>query len=129
MMPTDLTDVAYAVGAGTVVIAAAMIDVSDPVIVTIGATILGGLTAAIKILWNRNNTLSTATEKALSDCEAKHVTQEARYDVLVQQVIKLTAEVSNMEGRIAGFQEATDKAERREVAREAANHGQVPPGK
>ena len=116
-----ISDIAAGVLAGAV-IAGSMIDVSDPVIVGIGTTIVGGLAGAIKLLWDRNNKLSASTDLALSKCEEEHTVSRARMDMLIQQVIQLTSEVGTMRGRIQGFQEATDKSEKREAAREAASH-------
>lgn len=119
---TSLADITC--GAFTVagIIAASMVDVSDPVIVAIGTTVLGGLATAIKILWDRNNKLSAATDVALQKCEAEHKAAAARMDVLIQQVISLSSEVGMMRGRIQGFQEASEERERRDVIRDAASH-------
>lgn len=107
---------------GIFLVSASVIDVSDPVIVGIATAIFGGLAGAIKLLWDRNNKLSASTDVALSKCEEEHTVSRARMDMLIQQVIQLTSEVGTMRGRIQGFQEATDKAERREVARDVASH-------
>lgn len=119
----DVSDLFCAIGAGGAVVAASMIDVSDPVVVTVGTTVLGGLATAIKILWDRNNKLSETTTIALSKCEEEHKASAARVDVLTKQVISLTSEVGVMTGRIQGFQEATEKAERKQTARDAIAHG------
>lgn len=119
---TSISDIACGALTGAGLIAASMVDVSDPVIVGIGTTVLGALAGAIKILWDRNNKLSTSTDVALSKCEEEHRNASGRMDTLIQQVISLTSEVGVMRGRIQGFQEATDKAERQTVARDLANH-------
>lgn len=119
---SNVSDIACGAATGIVFFAASMVDVSDPVIIGIGTTILGGLAGAIKILWDRNNKLSNSTDKALSKCEEEHQKSAARMDVLIEKVIALSSEVGIMKGRIQGFQEATEKAERREVARDAAHH-------
>lgn len=119
---SSLIDIACGALTGAAIVAASMVDVSDPVIVGIGTTIVGGLAGAIKLLWDRNNKLSASTDVALSKCEEEHTISRARMDMLIQQVISLTSEVGTMRGRIQGFQEATDKAERREVARDVASH-------
>lgn len=100
-----------AVIAGSLILASAMIDVSDPVIVTAGTAVLAALTGAIKILWDRNNKLSATTEVALSKCESEHHKAAERMDVLVQQVIQLSAEVGNLKGRIQGYQEAKEQSQ------------------
>lgn len=119
---TSISDIACGALTGAGIIAASMVDVSDPVIVGIGTTVLGGLAGAIKILWDKNNKLSASTDVALSKCEEEHRNAAARMDTLIQQVISLTSEVGVMRGRIQGFQEATEKSERQQVAREAAAH-------
>ena len=112
-----------AVLTGMLLLGSAMIDVSDPVIVTIGGGILAALTGTVKVLWDRNNKLSIATDVALSKCEEEHRKANAKYDtdrkeseqrmtVLIDQVIKLSSEVGVLQGRIQGFQEATAKFER-----------------
>lgn len=101
-----------AVAAGAIILASAMIDVSDPVIVTAGTAVLAALTGAIKILWDRNNKLSAATDAALSKCESEHHKAAERMDNLVQKVIDLSAEVGNLKGRIQGYQEARDQHEK-----------------
>lgn len=126
-MMTLLTDVSGAAVTGLLVLGAAMIDVSDPVIVSAVAAVLASLTGAVKVLWDRNNALSKATDIALTKCEEEHKRSAARYDadtktatermnVLIEKVITLSGEVGILKGRIQGFQEATEKAER-----EAAN--------
>lgn len=114
-----------AVATGAMLFGVSMIDVSDPVIVTIGGSILAAMTGAIKVLWDRNNALGRATAEALGKCEEEHKIAAAKYDgdrklsdermnVLIQQVISLSGEVGLMKGRIQGFQEATEKAERQQ---------------
>lgn len=93
-------------------LAATMIDVSDPVIVTIGGTVLATLTGAVKVLWDKNTKLSETTEIALSKCENEHKASAARMDALVQQVIALSAEVGTLKGRIQGYQEAKEQEEK-----------------
>ena len=111
--------VAGALGSGIIMFGSAMLDVSDPVIVTAGGTVLAGLTGAVKVLWDRNTALSKATDVALSKCEAEHKRASEKYDqethisaermnVLIEKVIALSGEVGLMRGRIQGFQEATD---------------------
>jgi ribonuclease PH len=130
-MNTPTLEVSGAVGTGLLVFGASMIDVSDPVIVAAGGTILAALTGAVKVLWDRNNKLSQTTDIALSKCEEEHKRSAIRYDenqrqsaermnVLIEKVISLSGEVGLMKGRIQGFQEATDKAET--IARERAAH-------
>jgi hypothetical protein len=111
--------VAGALGSGIIMFGSAMLDVSDPVIVAAGGTVLAGLTGAVKVLWDRNTALSKATDVALSKCEDEHKKAADRYDsdmklsaermnVLIEKVISLSSEVGMMKGRIQGFQEATD---------------------
>lgn len=108
---------------GLLLLGAAMVDVSDPMIVTIGGGILAALTGTVKVLWDKNNKLSLHTDIALAKCEAEHRKTAQKYDddrklyderlnVLIQQVITLSKEVGMLTGRIQGFQEATEKAER-----------------
>jgi hypothetical protein len=117
-----------AVLTGLLLIGSAMIDVSDPVIVTIGGGILAALTGTVKVLWDRNNKLSLTTDVALAKCEEEHRKASVKYDddrkeleqrmtVLIDQVIKLSGEVGMLQGRIQGFQEATAQHERK------ADHG------
>lgn len=112
-----------AVATGILLIGASMIDVSDPVIVAIGGGILAALTGTVKVLWDRNNKLSATTDQALAKCEAEHRRANEKYDfdrkqfeermtVLIEKVISLSSEVGVLKGRIQGFQEATEKAER-----------------
>ena len=123
------TQIAGSVATGLLVFGTAMIDVSDPLIVTGVGTVLAGLTGAVKVLWDKNNALSKTTDVALLKCETEHKRASDRYDldmkvsaermnVLIEKVISLSSEVGIMKGRIQGFQEATDKAER--VARDEA---------
>lgn len=116
-------NVVGAVATGALLLGTAMIDVSDPVVVTVGGGILAALTGAIKVLWDRNNTLSKVTDEALAKCEAEHKSAALKYDtdrklfdermnVLIEKVITLSGEVGVLKGRIQGFQEATEKAER-----------------
>lgn len=115
MMPAaDLMDVTYGIAIGGLIVGASMVDVSDPVVVGIGTVVVGGLSGAIKILWDRNNKLSLSTDVALAKCEAEHKAASARVDKLTEQVIDLTSQVSMMKGRIQGFQEASDAAEQRQ---------------
>ncbi len=120
-----------AVLTGMLLLGSAMIDVSDPVIVTIGGGILAALTGTVKVLWDRNNKLSIATDVALSKCEEEHRKANAKYDadrkeseqrmtVLIDQVIKLSSEVGMLQGRIQGFQEATTQHERERDAHHGA---------
>ena len=120
---TAMETILGAVATGVLLIGSSMIDVSDPVVVATGGTILAGLTGAVKVLWDKNNKLSTTTELALTKCEEEHKRAAERYDsdnksasermnVLIEKVIMLSGEVGNLHGRIQGFQEATDKAER-----------------
>ena len=117
--------------AGGLIIGASMVDVSDPVIVTVGGTLLTAIGTALKVLWDRNNTLSKTTDVALAKCEEEHKKSTAKYDidqklsadrvnVLIEKVISLSGEVGMMKGRIQGFQEATDKAD--SIARDKAAH-------
>ena len=105
--------------AGGAIVGATMIDVSDPVIVTIGGAILATLTGSVKVLWDRNTALTETTQEALSKCEQEHRLAAKRMDSLVTQVIGLSAEVGTLKGRIQGFQEATEKSD---AARERASH-------
>lgn len=127
-MQNLIENVVGAVATGSLLIGTSMIDVSDPVVVTIAGGILAGMTGAIKVLWDRNNSLSKDTATALSKCEEEHKKASQKYDedrklsdermnVLIQQVISLSGEVGLMKGRIQGFQEATEKSER-----DAATH-------
>lgn len=120
-----------AVLTGMLLLGSAMIDVSDPVIVTIGGGILAALTGTVKVLWDRNNKLSIATDVALSKCEEEHRKANAKYDtdrkeseqrmtVLIDQVIKLSSEVGMLQGRIQGFQEATAQHEHERDAHHGA---------
>ncbi len=97
--------------AGLVLLGTAMIDVSDPIIMAAGTTILGILTGAVKVLWDRNNTLSKATDVALEQCKEEHKKAASSMDTLIKQVISLSSEVGVLTGRIQGFQEATLKAD------------------
>jgi len=133
---TVIEECAGAVITGFLLLGSAMIDVSDPVIVTIGGGILAALTGTVKVLWDRNNKLSATTDEALAKCETEHRRTNEKYDndrklsdqrmnVLIDQVITLSKEVGMLQGRIQGFHEATEKAERdaeREAEREAG-HG------
>lgn len=121
------------VATGVLLLGTSMIDVSDPIVVGIGGTILAGLTGAIKVLWDRNNALSKATADALGKCEEEHKNAAAKYDgdrkladdrmnVLIEKVITLSGEVGVLKGRIQGFQEATEKAER-DAHNQTANSG------
>ena len=103
-------DIIGAATTGLAILASSMIDVSDPVVVSAGTIILGALTGAVKVLWDRNNKLSASTDVALAKCEEEHRKTTANMDLLVQQVIKLSSEIGTMTGRIQGFQEATAKA-------------------
>lgn len=122
-----------AVLTGFLLLGSAMIDVSDPVIVTIGGGILAALTGTVKVLWDRNNKLSATTDVALAKCEAEHRRTNEKYDndrklsdermnVLIEKVITLSGEVGVLKGRIQGFQEATEKAER--DAERESHHGE-----
>lgn len=121
-----------AVFTGFLLLGSAMIDVSDPVIVTIGGGILAALTGTVKVLWDRNNKLSATTDVALAKCEEEHRRTNEKYDndrklsdermnVLIEKVITLSGEVGVLKGRIQGFQEATEKAER--DAERESHHG------
>jgi len=133
-MENLVENIVGAVATGALLIGTStMIDVSDPVVVGIGGTILAAMTGAIKVLWDRNNTLSKATEEALTKCEAEHKNAAAKYDsdrkladermnVLIEKVITLSGEVGLMKGRIQGFQEATEKAEREAAAHHDSDH-------
>ncbi len=110
-MQYALEETAGAVVAGSLIVASAMIDVSDPVIVTAVTAVLAALTGAIKILWDRNNKLSAATDAALSKCETEHHKAAERMDNLVQKVIELSAEVGTLKGRIQGYQEAKEQSQ------------------
>lgn len=121
-------NIAGAIATGFLVLGTSMIDVSDPVVVGGIGVILAALTGAIKVLWDRNNTLAKATDTALSECKTEHQKAAEKYDcdrkladermnVLIDKVITLSSEVGVLKGRIQGFQEATEKAER------DANHG------
>lgn len=112
-----------AVVTGGLLLGTSMIDVSDPVIVTAGGGLMAALTGAVKVLWDRNNHLSKTTDVALAKCEEEHSKAAAKYDndrklsdermtVLIDKVITLSGEVGILKGRIQGFQEATEKAER-----------------
>lgn len=111
-MQSIIEETAGAVVAVSLILASAMIDVSDPVIVTAVTTVLAAMGGAIKILWDKNNKLSATTEIALSKCESEHQKASERMDSLIQQVISLSSEVGVLKGRIQGFQEASEKAER-----------------
>ena len=102
-------DVVGAAATGILIIGTSMIDVSDPVVVTAGAAMLATLSGAVKVLWDKNNTLSKSTDVALTKCEEEHKKTAANMEVLVQQVISLSGEVGLMKGRIIGFQEATER--------------------
>jgi hypothetical protein len=126
-----IQDVTGAVATGLLLLAAAMIDVSDPLIVTAGTAMFAMLSGAIKLLWDRNNTLANKTDAALSRCEEEHHRAAAKYEAdqkqavdkmntLVNQVIALSGEVGLMKGRIQGFQEATEKADN--IARDKVSH-------
>lgn len=132
-MENLIENIAGAVFTGSLVLGASMIDVSDPVVVTIGGAILAALTGAIKVLWERNNTLIKATDAALEKCEAEHKNAALKYDsdrkladermnVLIDKVITLSSEVGVLKGRIQGFQEATEKAERDAAAHHDSDH-------
>jgi hypothetical protein len=69
-----------AVLTGMLLLGSAMIDVSDPVIVTIGGGILAALTGTVKVLWDRNNKLSTTTDIALAKCQEEHRKANSKYD-------------------------------------------------
>lgn len=129
---TLIEECACAVVTGFLLIGTAMIDVSDPVIVTIGGGILAALTGTVKVLWDRNNKLSTTTDIALAKCEEEHRKANSKYDadrkafeermdLLVDKVITLSGEVGVLKGRIQGFHEATEKAER--DAERESHHG------
>ena len=129
---TLIEECAGAVVTGFLLIGTAMIDVSDPVIVTIGGGILAALTGTVKVLWDRNNKLSNTTDIALAKCEEEHRKANSKYDadrkafeermdLLVDKVITLSGEVGVLKGRIQGFQEATEKAER--DAERESHHG------
>lgn len=120
-----------AVVTGALILGTSMIDVSDPIVVTIGGGILAALTGAIKVLWDRNNALSQTTTVALSECKTEHQKASEKYDsdrkladermnVLIEKVITLSGEVGVLKGRIQGFQEATEKAERDSAHRDHA---------
>lgn len=102
---------ASAVGGVLGLLGATMIDISDPVVAGIGLTLFGCLSGAVKVLWDKNSTLSKTTEVALSKCEDEHKRSSENIASLTQQVIALSGEVGLMKGRIQGFQEASDKAE------------------
>lgn len=110
-----LLDIIGSAITGIVIFASSMIDVSNPVVVTAGTAVLGALTGAVKVLWDRNNALSKTTDVALLKCEEEHKKASVNMDRLVQQVIALSKDVGTMTGRIQGFQEATDKADRERV--------------
>ena len=114
-------NVVGAVVTGALILGTSMIDVSDPIVVAIG----GG------ILWDRNNALSSTTTVALSECKTEHQKASEKYDadrkladermnVLIEKVITLSGEVGVLKGRIQGFQEATEKAERDSAHRDHA---------
>ncbi len=128
-----MENVIGAVATWVLLLGTSMIDVSDPIVVGIGGTILAGLTGAIKVLWDRNNALSKDTAIALGKCEEEHKNAAAKYDsdrkradermnVLIEKVITLSGEVGVLHGRIQGFQEATEKAER-DAHNKTANSG------
>ena len=108
--------------AGLVLLGTAMIDVSDPIIMAAGTTILGILTGAVKVLWDRNNKLSAATDVALQQCKEEHQKAASNMDTLIKQVITLSGEVGVLTGRIQGFQEATEKATAASNARNKEAH-------
>lgn len=129
---TLIEECAGAVVTGFLLIGTAMIDVSDPIIVTIVGGILAALTGTVKVLWDRNNKLSTTTDIALAKCQEEHRKANSKYDadrkafeermdLLVDKVITLSGEVGVLKGRIQGFQEATEKAER--DAERESHHG------
>lgn len=103
-------DVIGAAATGMLILGSSMIDVSDPVVVSAGTIILGALTGAVKVLWDRNNKLSASTDVALLKCEEEHKKTTSNMDALVKEVIVLSEKVGLMTGRIQGFQEATAKA-------------------
>ena len=105
--------------AGLIVVGTAMIDVSDPLIVTAGTAMIAGLTGALKVLWDRANTLANKTDIALAKCEEEHQKAAERVNVLFEKVITLNGEVGMMKGRIQGFQEATDKADAERRSKES----------
>lgn len=124
-------NVVGAVVTGALILGTSMIDVSDPIVVAIGGGILAALTGAIKVLWDRNNALSQTTTVALSECKTEHQKASEKYDadrkladermnVLIEKVITLSGEVGVLKGRIQGFQEATEKAERDSAHRDHA---------
>lgn len=102
----DLIEESVGVAVGMAVVAVTMIDLGDPAVLTIGGAILATLTGTVKVLWDRTLAFSAATEAALTRCETEHKTAGMRMDALVQQVIDLTGQVNNLQGRIQGFQEA-----------------------
>lgn len=126
-----IEDIMGATASCVFVVGTSMLDVSDPIVVTTGAAIVTGLSGAIKVLWDRNSALTKATDAALERCEQEHIKAAAKYkediekasdkyelqqarsaeqtNVLIQQVIALSAEVGTMKGRIQGYQEAQDQ--------------------
>lgn len=113
--------VSSAVGALTgAILGATMIDISDPIVVGIGTIAFGGLTGAIKVLWDRNSAQEKTTDLALSECKSEHLKAAAKVDALVEKVIELSGAVGTLKGRIEGFQEATSKSDL--DARDAKNH-------
>lgn len=120
-MPTAISDMVYGTVVSSVVVAASMVDVSDPVIVAIGTAVMGGMGGAIKLLWDRNNKLASTTEIALAQCQDEHRATAKRYDTLMGQVVSLSSEVGNLTGRIQGFQEAEQRRCDKEAATE--EHG------
>tara|TARA_R110002126_G_scaffold53672_1_gene145546 strand:+ start:745 stop:1083 length:339 start_codon:yes stop_codon:yes gene_type:complete len=98
-----------AAATGLLLVGSSVIDVSDPIVVATGGAAVAALTGAIKVLWDKNNKLSAATDIALTKCEDEHKKASANMDLLVQQVISLTGEVGEMRGRIKGYHEALDE--------------------
>ena len=114
--------VSSTVGALTgAVIGATMIDISDPIVVGVGTIAFGGLTGAIKVLWDRNTAQEKTTELALIECKSEHKKSAEQVNTLVEKVIELSAAVGTLKGRIEGFQEATHKSDL--DTHEAKNHG------
>lgn len=113
-MTEDVCDLIYSSVAGAftgALLGATMIDISDPIVIGLGTVAFGGLTGAIKVLWDRNSAQARVTDAALSECREEHIKAAAKVDTLVEKLIDLSGMVGTLKGRIEGFQEASNKAD------------------
>lgn len=121
-MRTVIEEVTGFVLAGFLLLGTAMIDASDPVVLGVATAVLGTLTGAVKVLWDRNSALTKQTDVALAACKEEHTKAAEKYEndrklanertnVLIDKVIKLSGEVGTLTGRIQGFNEAIQKAD------------------